>query len=35
MEKQALAAWDTELIKPKTPKRELEEQRAEQKGNVY
>ncbi|XP_053771526.1 centrosome-associated protein 350 [Desmodus rotundus] len=31
MEKQALAAWDTELIKPKTPKKELEEQRAEQK----
>ncbi|XP_035870903.1 centrosome-associated protein 350 isoform X2 [Phyllostomus discolor] len=31
MEKQALAAWDTELIKPKAPKKELEEQRAEQK----
>ncbi|XP_037001521.2 centrosome-associated protein 350 isoform X5 [Artibeus jamaicensis] len=31
MEKQALAAWDTELLKPKTPKEELEEQRAEQK----
>ncbi|XP_036890771.1 centrosome-associated protein 350 isoform X1 [Sturnira hondurensis] len=31
MEKQALAAWDTELLKPKTPKKELEEQRAEQK----
>ncbi|XP_026941955.1 centrosome-associated protein 350 isoform X1 [Sagmatias obliquidens] len=32
MEKQALAAWDKELIKPKTPKKELEDQRAEQKG---
>ncbi|KAL1774768.1 centrosome-associated protein 350 [Sigmodon hispidus] len=32
MEKQALAAWDKELIKPKTPKRDLENQRAEQKG---
>uniref|UniRef100_A0A452FW75 Centrosomal protein 350 n=1 Tax=Capra hircus TaxID=9925 RepID=A0A452FW75_CAPHI len=31
MEKQALAAWDKELIKPKTPKKELEDQRAEQK----
>lgn len=31
MEKQALAAWDNELIKPKTPKKELEDQRAEQK----
>ncbi|XP_054443674.1 centrosome-associated protein 350 isoform X2 [Pteronotus mesoamericanus] len=31
MEKQALAAWDKELIKPKTPKKELEEQRTEQK----
>lgn len=31
MEKQALAAWDKELIKPKTPKKELEGQRAEQK----
>jgi centrosomal protein CEP350 len=33
MEKQALAAWDKELIKPKTPKKELESQRTEQKGN--
>ncbi|XP_041518226.1 centrosome-associated protein 350 isoform X3 [Microtus oregoni] len=32
MEKQALAAWDKELIKPKTPKKELENQRTEQKG---
>ncbi|KAL6035018.1 hypothetical protein STEG23_006165 [Scotinomys teguina] len=32
MEKQALAAWDRELIKPKTPKKELENQRTEQKG---
>ncbi|XP_076403770.1 centrosome-associated protein 350 isoform X6 [Peromyscus maniculatus bairdii] len=32
MEKQALAAWDKELIKPQTPKRELENQRTEQKG---
>ncbi|XP_029417772.1 centrosome-associated protein 350 [Nannospalax galili] len=31
MEKQALAAWDKEL-KPKTPKKELESQRTEQKG---
>lgn len=31
MEKQALAAWDKELIKPKTPKKELEDQRLEQK----
>ncbi|KAM4861546.1 centrosome-associated protein 350 isoform 2-T4 [Thomomys bottae] len=31
MEKQALAAWDKELIKPKTPKKELESQRTEQK----
>nr|XP_037841798.1 centrosome-associated protein 350 isoform X7 [Chlorocebus sabaeus] len=31
MEKQALAAWDKELIKPKTPKKELEDQRTEQK----
>ncbi|KAK1329264.1 hypothetical protein QTO34_011445 [Cnephaeus nilssonii] len=31
MEKQALAAWDKELIKPKTPKKELEDQRIEQK----
>lgn len=35
MEKQALAAWDKELIKPKTPKKELENQRTEQKGNKY
>lgn len=35
MEKQALAAWDKELIKPKTPKKELEDQRTEQKGNKY
>lgn len=35
MEKQALAAWDKELIKPKTPKKELEDQRIEQKGNKY
>lgn len=32
MEKQALAAWDKELAKPKTPKKELESQRSEQKG---
>ncbi|XP_036057666.1 LOW QUALITY PROTEIN: centrosome-associated protein 350 [Onychomys torridus] len=32
MEKQALAAWDRELLKPKPPKRELENQRTEQKG---
>lgn len=31
MEKQALAAWDKELIKPQTPKEELEDQRTEQK----
>ncbi|XP_021120989.1 centrosome-associated protein 350 isoform X2 [Heterocephalus glaber] len=31
MEKQALAAWDKELMKPKTPKKELEDQRSEQK----
>ncbi|XP_032718615.1 centrosome-associated protein 350 isoform X3 [Lontra canadensis] len=31
MEKQALAAWDKELIKPKTPKKELEDERTEQK----
>uniref|UniRef100_G3T1E0 Centrosomal protein 350 n=1 Tax=Loxodonta africana TaxID=9785 RepID=G3T1E0_LOXAF len=31
MEKQALAAWDKELIKAKTPKKELEDQRTEQK----
>uniref|UniRef100_A0A2K6GUJ8 Centrosomal protein 350 n=1 Tax=Propithecus coquereli TaxID=379532 RepID=A0A2K6GUJ8_PROCO len=31
MEKQALAAWDKELIKPKTPKKDLEDQRTEQK----
>ncbi|XP_006876488.1 PREDICTED: centrosome-associated protein 350 [Chrysochloris asiatica] len=31
MEKQALAAWDKELIKPKTPKKELGDQRTEQK----
>ncbi|XP_062959974.1 centrosome-associated protein 350 [Cynocephalus volans] len=31
MEKQALAAWDKELIKPKTPKKELEDQKTEQK----
>ncbi|KAM9108671.1 centrosome-associated protein 350 isoform 4-T5 [Megaptera novaeangliae] len=31
MEKQALAAWDKELMKPKTPKKELEDQRTEQK----
>ncbi|XP_065792226.1 centrosome-associated protein 350 isoform X3 [Muntiacus reevesi] len=31
MEKQALAAWDKELIKPKTPKKELEDQRTKQK----
>ncbi|XP_023583853.1 centrosome-associated protein 350 isoform X3 [Trichechus manatus latirostris] len=31
MEKQALAAWDKELIKPKTPKKELEDQRTEHK----
>ncbi|KAM6219118.1 centrosome-associated protein 350 [Rhynchocyon petersi] len=31
MEKQALAAWDKELTKPKTPKIELEDQRMEQK----
>ena len=35
MEKQALAAWDKELVKPKTPKKELESQRTEQKGNEY
>ncbi|XP_027623723.1 centrosome-associated protein 350 isoform X2 [Tupaia chinensis] len=34
MEKQALAAWDKELIKPKTPKKELEDQRTEQKGKI-
>ncbi|XP_040840277.1 centrosome-associated protein 350 isoform X3 [Ochotona curzoniae] len=34
MEKQALAAWDKELIKPKTPKKELEGQRSEQKASV-
>uniref|UniRef100_A0A250Y8J1 Centrosome-associated protein 350 n=4 Tax=Castor canadensis TaxID=51338 RepID=A0A250Y8J1_CASCN len=34
MEKQALAAWDKELIKPKTPKKELESQRTEQKETV-
>lgn len=34
MEKQALAAWDKELIKPKTPKKELEGQRTEQKDLV-
>ncbi|XP_051003577.1 centrosome-associated protein 350 [Acomys russatus] len=32
MEKQALAAWDKELIKPKTTKKELESQKTEQKG---
>uniref|UniRef100_A0A8C2LF77 Centrosomal protein 350 n=1 Tax=Cricetulus griseus TaxID=10029 RepID=A0A8C2LF77_CRIGR len=32
MEKQALAAWDKELVKPTTPKKELENQRTEQKG---
>ncbi|KAK2501568.1 hypothetical protein MC885_021156, partial [Smutsia gigantea] len=31
MEKQALAAWDKELIKPKTPKKELEDQKTEKK----
>nr|XP_012628013.1 uncharacterized protein LOC105875483 [Microcebus murinus] len=31
MEKQALAAWDKELIKPQTPKKELEDQTTEQK----
>ncbi|XP_037681171.1 centrosome-associated protein 350 isoform X2 [Choloepus didactylus] len=31
MEKQALAAWDKELIRSKTPKKELEDQRTEQK----
>lgn len=31
MEKQALAAWDKELIKPKSPKKEPEDQRTEQK----
>ncbi|XP_060053752.1 centrosome-associated protein 350 isoform X2 [Erinaceus europaeus] len=31
MEKQALAAWDTELMKPKTPKKELENSRSENK----
>ncbi|XP_075384138.1 centrosome-associated protein 350 isoform X2 [Tenrec ecaudatus] len=31
MEKQALAAWDKDLIKPQTPKKELEGQRTEQK----
>lgn len=31
MEKQALAAWDKELMKTKTPKKELEDQRTEQK----
>ncbi|XP_038614150.1 centrosome-associated protein 350 isoform X2 [Tachyglossus aculeatus] len=31
MEKQALAAWDKELIKPKTAKKDLGEQRIEQK----
>ncbi|XP_062048927.1 centrosome-associated protein 350 [Lepus europaeus] len=34
MEKQALAAWDKELIKPRTPKKELEGQRTEQKDLV-
>ncbi|XP_011359518.1 centrosome-associated protein 350 isoform X1 [Pteropus vampyrus] len=34
MEKQALAAWDKELMKPKTPKKELEDQRTEQKEMV-
>lgn len=33
MEKQALAAWDKELAKPKTPKKELESQRTAQRGN--
>ncbi|EDM09502.1 rCG46291 [Rattus norvegicus] len=32
MEKQALAAWDKELAKPKTPKKELESQRTAQRG---
>ncbi|XP_031241243.1 centrosome-associated protein 350 isoform X2 [Mastomys coucha] len=32
MEKQALAAWDKELVKPRTPKKELESQKTEQKG---
>ncbi|XP_030099060.1 centrosome-associated protein 350 isoform X7 [Mus musculus] len=32
MEKQALAAWDKELVKPRTPKKEQESQRTEQKG---
>ncbi|XP_063095798.1 centrosome-associated protein 350 isoform X3 [Cavia porcellus] len=31
MEKQALAAWDKELIKSKTPKKQSEDQRIEQK----
>ncbi|XP_013376754.1 PREDICTED: centrosome-associated protein 350 isoform X2 [Chinchilla lanigera] len=31
MEKQALAAWDNELMKSKTPKKELEDQKTEQK----
>ncbi|XP_047376138.1 centrosome-associated protein 350 [Sciurus carolinensis] len=31
MEKQALAAWDKELTKPKTPKKELEGQRTDHK----
>ena len=35
MEKQALAAWDKELVKPRTPKKEQESQRTEQKGNEY
>ncbi|XP_066217747.1 centrosome-associated protein 350 isoform X1 [Saccopteryx leptura] len=34
MEKQALAAWDKELIKPKIPKKELEDQRTEQKVEI-
>ncbi|XP_010628576.1 centrosome-associated protein 350 isoform X2 [Fukomys damarensis] len=34
MEKQALAAWDKELMKPRTPKKELEDQRTEQKETV-
>nr|XP_045017374.1 centrosome-associated protein 350 isoform X3 [Jaculus jaculus] len=34
MEKQALAAWDKELTKPKTPKKELENHRTEQKGTA-
>lgn len=36
MEKQALAAWDKDLVPPKTPKKELEEHlRTEQKGHKY